>query len=160
MAAFECIVRRGKTDVWQICRNNSIIFVDFFEKERIISNRMDTKNESLKEGCAMLRQLDRGRIVVGAKQLRKALESGRAACVFMARNADPAITGPIEAMCQRCNVEYVWVPTKQELGRACGIDVGAAAAAAIQETFLPASAVEYNPPEGENQRKEKLDAYF
>ena len=79
----------------------------------------------------MLSQLANRQVVVGSKQLRKALKSGRATLVLLARNADPAITEPIEAMCQRNCVEYAWVQNMLELGRTCGIDVGAAAAAAV-----------------------------
>ena len=78
----------------------------------------------------MLHALAGHKIVVGTKQLRKALENGRATLVLLARNADPAITEPIEAMCQLKSVEYAWVQSKQDLGRVCGIEVGAAAAAA------------------------------
>ena len=70
-------------------------------------------------------------MVVGSKQLRKALQSGRARRVFLARNADPAITDPLIRMCSKYNVEYAWVKTMSELGRACGIEVGAAAAAVV-----------------------------
>ena len=70
--------------------------------------------------------------VVGAKQLRKSLQSGTAGFVFLARNADPAITEPMEALCHSFSVEYAWVATMAELGRACGIEVGAAAAAVLQ----------------------------
>lgn len=79
----------------------------------------------------MLAELSGHRLVVGTKQLRKALESGSATYVILAQNADPAITEPIEAMCRRCNVSYGWVKSKSDLGHACGIDVGAAAAAAV-----------------------------
>ena len=79
----------------------------------------------------MLSQLANRQIVVGSKQLRKALNSGRATLVVLARNADPAITEPLEAMCQRNCVEYVWVQNMMDLGRSCGIAVGAAAAAAV-----------------------------
>jgi len=71
------------------------------------------------------------KMVVGAKQLRKALQSGRATRVYLARNADPAITEPIEAMCRQCHIEFAWVPSMLDLGKACGIEVGAAAAAAV-----------------------------
>ena len=79
----------------------------------------------------MLSQLANRRIVVGSKQLRKALNAGRARLVLLARNADPAITEPIEAMCRQNRVEYAWVPNMMDLGLTCGIDVGAAAAAAV-----------------------------
>ena len=51
--------------------------------------------------------------------------------LFLARNADPALTEPIEALCQQNQIESVWVPSMTDLGHACGIDVGAAAAAVI-----------------------------
>ena len=79
----------------------------------------------------MLAELAGRKIVVGTKQLRKALDSGRAVHVILAQNADPAITEPIEAMCRQKAVAYSWIPSKADLGMMCGIEVGAAAAAAV-----------------------------
>ena len=109
-----------------------IIFVDFFEKASIIDIRMDTKKVTKMAAGNALSELAGKKIVVGAKQLRKALNSGAACSVFLAMNADPAITEPIEALCQQKSVEYAWVKSMTDLGRACGIDVGAAAAAAME----------------------------
>lgn len=92
---------------------------------------MDTKHDSRIPKCGNASELGHNRMIVGSKQLRKALESGRAKRVYLALNADPAITEPLEALCQRCGVAYDWVASKSELGRACGIEVGAAAAAAV-----------------------------
>ena len=72
------------------------------------------------------------KMVVGSKQLRKALENGRAKFVYLAKNADPAITEPLMERCELNHVSYAWVRTMQELGSACGIEVGAAAAAAVE----------------------------
>ena len=72
------------------------------------------------------------KMVVGSKQLRKALENGRAKFVYLAENADPAITEPLAERCELNHVSYAWVRTMQELGSACGIEVGAAAAAAVE----------------------------
>ena len=69
------------------------------------------------------------KMVVGAKQIRKGLTAGRFSQVYLARNADPAITEPLEALCRQHNVKYTWVKSMLDLGRACGIEVGAAAAA-------------------------------
>ena len=69
--------------------------------------------------------------VVGAKQLKKALKNGKAQHVFLACNADPAITEPIAALCQQNSVDFAWVRSMTDLGHACGIEVGAAAAAAV-----------------------------
>ena len=79
----------------------------------------------------MLSQLANRRIVVGSKQLRKALNAGRATLVFLAQNADPAITEPIEAICRQHDIQVNWVRSMTDLGQACGIEVGAAAAAAV-----------------------------
>ena len=82
--------------------------------------------------CGVLPDLKGKKVIVGAKQLRKALENGRAKFVYLAQNADPAITEPIMAKCELNHVSYAWVRTMQELGSACGIEVGAAAAAAVE----------------------------
>lgn len=114
-----------------IFENFSSKFVDIFGKMRIILFCMDTMNDCIIPECGNLANLAGKRVVVGAKQLRKALQSGRAKFVYLAKNADPAITEPIEAMCQLNKVSYAWVGSMQDLGRACGIEVSAAAAAAV-----------------------------
>jgi len=92
---------------------------------------MDTKDISMIPECGDLTDLTGFRVVVGAKQLKKALMNGTATKVFLAENADPAITDPLAAMCRANHVQCAWVPTMLDLGCACGIDVGAAAAAVI-----------------------------
>ena len=92
---------------------------------------MDTRNDSRIPKCGDLAELAGKRVVVGAKQLRKALASGRAQHVFLAENADPAITEPIAAVCMASGIEFTWVASMADLGRACGIEVGAAAAATV-----------------------------
>lgn len=69
--------------------------------------------------------------VVGAKQIRKALVSGSAGRVYLAADADPALTEPLFALCGQHAVEAVWVQSMHDLGRACAIEVGAAAAATV-----------------------------
>lgn len=76
----------------------------------------------------MLDELKTQRKVVGVKQLRKSLKSGQVIRVFIAANADPRLTEPLEEECVRLGVELIVVPTMAELGKACGISVGAAAA--------------------------------
>ena len=92
---------------------------------------MDIQNDTQNADRSVLEQISGHRVVVGAKQLRKALTQGLARRVFLARNADPAITEPIEALCQLNHIEHAWVKSMTDLGRACGIDVGAAAAAVV-----------------------------
>ena len=92
---------------------------------------METQNFDTKAGPAALTEVPRSKIVVGAKQLRKAVQGGKAAWVYLAENADPAITEPIEEMCSELHIQITWVHTMAELGQKCGIEVGAAAAAVL-----------------------------
>ncbi len=80
----------------------------------------------------MLEELKQGSVIVGLKQLRKALRDGAARKVFLARDADPHLVEPVEAQCAAQGVECVWCPSMSELGAACGIEVGAAAAAILK----------------------------
>ena len=75
--------------------------------------------------------LAKERLVVGAKQLKKAVKAGRVRYVFLAENADPAVTEPLEELCAANHIQITWVPSMTELGHSCGIEVGAAAAAVV-----------------------------
>ncbi len=106
-------------------------FVDISKNMLIIVIRMGMQKDKQKAEAAALSALSQGKTAVGARQIRKALTAGSARRVFLAENADPALTEPIVALCQRNSVEYVWVRSMTDLGRACGIEVGAAAAAVV-----------------------------
>lgn len=92
---------------------------------------MDTKKDCKIPKCGALPDLTHEKVVVGSKQLKKALMKGSARYVFLAENADPAITEPIEALCRQNSIHFAWVRSMADLGRACGIEVGAAAAAVV-----------------------------
>lgn len=92
---------------------------------------MDTQKCMRENVGKALVPLQSGKVIVGAKQMKKALVTGRVKAVFLAQNADPALTEPIEAICRQQNIHCTWVHSKIELGQACGIDVGAAAAAVV-----------------------------
>ena len=79
----------------------------------------------------VLEDLSGKRTVAGAKQIRKSMTSGKAKCVYLALDADPAITEPLLTLSQQCDIPAHWVKSMINLGEACGIEVGAAAAAAI-----------------------------
>ena len=93
---------------------------------------MDTKFDSKIPKCGGLPDFGKYKIVVGSKQLRKALSNDRARCVFLAENADPHLTEPIADVCAERGIPITWVSSMADLGRACGIEVGAAAAAAVE----------------------------
>ena len=92
---------------------------------------MNTKFDSKIPKCGDLPDVRNFRMIVGTKQLRKALQNNRARCVFLAENADPMITEPIAGECEKRGIPITWVATMADLGRACGIEVGAAAAAVV-----------------------------
>ena len=92
---------------------------------------MDAKTESMTAEPASLAQLGCRNHVVGAKQIRKAFAKSIVSRVYLAKNADPAITEPLIALCQHHSVDFAWVKSMTDLGRACGIEVGAAAAAIV-----------------------------
>ena len=80
----------------------------------------------------MLTELSAKNKIVGIKQLRKALRDGSAQKVFVAMDADPKLVQPICVSCREGGVPVEEVPTMAELGRACGIEVGAAVAALLR----------------------------
>ena len=80
----------------------------------------------------MLSELKSAAKIVGVKQLRRALREGSCSKVFLAENAEERITSPIAAICRESGVEVEWTPTMAELGHACGIEVGAAAAGILR----------------------------
>ena len=116
---------------WHYNKNNSQVFVDFFRKVRIICFCMDKKKDCMIPKCGTLPDLSQMDMVVGTKQLKKAVKAGRVRFVFLAENADPAVTEPLEELCRQNHIHITWVRTMAELGRACGIEVGAAAAAIL-----------------------------
>ena len=106
--------------------------VDNLEKLRIILTCMDMKKECMIPESGQMPDLKGSRILVGSKQLRKALKAGTVLAVYLARNADPGVTEPIAALCRTADIQPIWVGSMEELGKACGIDVGAAAAAILK----------------------------
>ena len=92
---------------------------------------MDMKKNSKIPKCGVLPDLRKEKVVVGAKQLKKAVRAGSVRYVYLAENADPAVTDPLAELCERNHIHITWVRSMAELGRSCGIEVGAAAAAVI-----------------------------
>lgn len=86
-----------------------------------------------KEAFDLISQLKTGKKVAGLKQTRKAAAAGRAKAVFLARDADPAVTAPVAALCGEAQIPVDTSLTMKELGEMCGISVGASAAALLKE---------------------------
>ena len=80
----------------------------------------------------MLSELQSAPGVVGIKQVKKALRENRLARVYVAEDAEERVTAPILMQCRETGVEVTMVPAMRELGEACGIEVGAAAAGILR----------------------------
>lgn len=74
-----------------------------------------------------------GKVKIGTKQTMKAVEHGHATEVFVAKDADSRITAKVERLCQKSKVPVTYVDSMKALGKACGIEVGAAMAALLND---------------------------
>lgn len=70
---------------------------------------------------------------IGTKQTMKAVQAGTANIVFLAEDAEQSVLEGLLALSQEKNIKVVWVKSMDELGAACGIDVGSASASIIEE---------------------------
>lgn len=68
---------------------------------------------------------------VGSNQTVKAIRRGRAQVVFVATDADRRVVADVIAAVRDRGLEVIEVGSMRDLGRACGIAVGAAAAAVL-----------------------------
>ncbi len=73
---------------------------------------------------------------VGLKQCRKAVREGRARLVYLARDADPAVTDPVEDLCREAGIPVDRGRTMAQLGQACRIAVGASAVALLKNSVF------------------------
>ncbi|MFZ5816938.1 MAG: ribosomal L7Ae/L30e/S12e/Gadd45 family protein [Bacillota bacterium] len=69
---------------------------------------------------------------IGTKQTVKAIEKGSAREVFVARDAEEHITRDVVKAAREKGLEVISVESMVALGKACGIEVGAAAAAILE----------------------------
>ena len=79
----------------------------------------------------MITELASKEKVIGVKQSRKAIRDGRAKRVFLACDADPAITDPVAENCQALGIPVDDADTMAQLGHACRITGGASVVAVL-----------------------------
>ena len=75
---------------------------------------------------------DVDRRVVGTKQLLRALDEGKIVQAYVAADADLLLTKRVVDRCYDMDVPCTQVERMEKLGRACGIDVKAAAAGLLK----------------------------
>jgi large subunit ribosomal protein L7A len=74
-----------------------------------------------------------GNVKIGTKQTMKMVEQGSAIEVYVAQDADSRILSRIVQLCHQHGVKLTYIDTMKNLGKACGIDVGAAMAVTTRE---------------------------
>lgn len=70
--------------------------------------------------------------VAGVKQCRRAIVEQRVRQVLLAKDADPAVTDALVRLCQAEGLPVESTHTMAELGRSCGLSVGAAVVALLK----------------------------
>ena len=78
----------------------------------------------------LLRQPDKR--VVGTKQVLRAVRDGRAAHVFLCRDADEFIYRQVEAACEASRVPLTVLESMDKLGKLCLVGVKTASAALLK----------------------------
>ncbi|RLF28246.1 MAG: 50S ribosomal protein L7ae [Thermoplasmata archaeon] len=75
---------------------------------------------------------DTGKICKGTNETTKHVERGQAKLVVMAEDVSPEeILAHMPVLCEEKNIPYTYVPSKEELGNAAGLNVPTAAVAII-----------------------------
>jgi large subunit ribosomal protein L7Ae len=71
---------------------------------------------------------DTGRVRKGANEATKGIESGTAQLVLIASDVEPQeVVMHLPEICREKSIAFVYIPTKKEIGAACGIPVPCAA---------------------------------
>jgi len=71
------------------------------------------------------------KIIIGTKQAVRAIQNGEVKELIIAVDADPNLTEAAVRSAKGNNIPVVYVDSRKLLGKACGIQVAAAAAAIL-----------------------------
>jgi len=81
---------------------------------------------------AISKARETGKIKKGTNETTKAVERGLAKLVLIAEDVDPPeIVAHLPLLCEEKGIPYIYVPSKERLGKAAGIEVAAASATII-----------------------------
>ena len=73
-----------------------------------------------------------GKVRKGTNEATKAIERGISKLIVIAEDVEsPEVVAHLPLICEEQNAAYAFVPSKQELGKALGIEVTSAAAAIL-----------------------------
>lgn len=75
-----------------------------------------------------------GTVRKGTNETTKAVERAQAKLVVIAEDVDPPeVVAHLPLLCEERKIPYIYVPSKEKLGNAVGIDVSAASACIVNE---------------------------
>jgi len=73
-----------------------------------------------------------GKLSKGTNEVTKFVERGQANLVLIAEDVEPEeIVAHLPMLCEEKHIPYIYVPSKQELGRASGLEVATASACVV-----------------------------
>ncbi len=81
-----------------------------------------------------LDRFDKNSVVTGRKQTLRAIQSGKAKAVFIAKDAQEDLRAEIRSACQAAGTDCIEADSMRQLGAAAGIQVGASACAVLSST--------------------------
>jgi large subunit ribosomal protein L7Ae len=75
-----------------------------------------------------------GTVRKGTNETTKAIERAQAKLVVIAEDVDPPeVVAHLPLLCEERKIPYIFVPSKEKIGNAIGIDVSAASACIVKE---------------------------
>ena len=94
----------------------------------------ETPKEVSEAAYEVLRQASRsGKVRKGTNETTKAVERGQAKLVVIAEDVTPPeVVAHLPLLCEEKKIPYVFVPNKDQIGPAIGINVSTAAAAVLE----------------------------
>jgi large subunit ribosomal protein L7Ae len=95
--------------------------------------KIETPKEVSEAAYEVLRQASRsGKVRKGTNESTKAIERGIAKLVVIAEDVvPPEVVAHLPILCEERKIPYVFVPSKDQIGPAIGIDVPTASAAVL-----------------------------
>jgi len=76
--------------------------------------------------------VETGKVKRGTNEATKAIERGVSKLIIIAEDVEPPeVVAHLPIICEEQGADYAFVPSKQELGKALGIEVTSAAAAIL-----------------------------
>lgn len=78
---------------------------------------------------AMISETELQKLKIGFKEVTKLIAENRAGRVIVAQDCEDKIKNPLFESAKKFGIELEYAPNMRELGKLCGIDIGASCAA-------------------------------